>query len=349
MRRPARSMASDTFRLAQHAVHATRPALRCQPDRGADPRREGRRLLHRRSAVVRSGEVGSSRLIQERAARIAIPVVEHELETYFRCGGSEAFVGSVENTLELRRTPYVMLDPSEEFDFDVVDSPRELELIIRAKAEAGATARLSADFCWCWSDPMARSNRTSRSATGRCRGTPSPTPESSLSASPLPPVPSVARGPQPSLPEPFAHLVDDPLRISDRGFGLLARRRSIFVVGLVPRSKASAGSGRHPLPGLRHARPATRRPTARRRFSIEPRRSRGARPPRRGTRRSTHARWPARGTLPTPADAPRQGPHGPIHQIRPGPVTPLGAPRPARASASASDGSGSPRRSRAAR
>jgi hypothetical protein len=43
--------------------------------------------------VVRPGEVGSSRLIEETARRLNIPVIEHELETYFRCGGSEAFVG----------------------------------------------------------------------------------------------------------------------------------------------------------------------------------------------------------------------------------------------------------------
>jgi DUF2075 family protein len=104
--------------------------------------------------VVRPGEVGSSGLIVETAARLQIPMIEHELETYFRCGGSEAFVGWVENTLELGQTPYVLWDPSDEFDFDVVDSPRELEDLVRMKAESGQTARLTAGFCWKWSDPL---------------------------------------------------------------------------------------------------------------------------------------------------------------------------------------------------
>jgi DUF2075 family protein len=104
--------------------------------------------------VVRPGEVGSSELIEQTAERLGIPVVEHELETYFRCGGSEAFVGWVENTLDLRRTPFAIWDPKEEFDFDVTDSPQELEQLIRAKAAQGATARLSAGFCWRWSDPL---------------------------------------------------------------------------------------------------------------------------------------------------------------------------------------------------
>jgi len=104
--------------------------------------------------VVRPGEVGSSSLIKSAAARSGIPVIEHELEAQFRCGGSETFVGWLENTLGLRQTPFVLLDPSEEFDFDVVDSPEELEALTRARADAGWSARLTAGFCWRWSDPL---------------------------------------------------------------------------------------------------------------------------------------------------------------------------------------------------
>ncbi|MBA2642622.1 MAG: DUF2075 domain-containing protein, partial [Actinobacteria bacterium] len=80
-------------------------------------------------------------------------VHEYELEAQFRCGGSEAFVSWVENTLELQRTPHVMWDPTEEFDFDIVDSPQELEALIRTRAGEGYSARLTAGFCWSWSNP----------------------------------------------------------------------------------------------------------------------------------------------------------------------------------------------------
>jgi hypothetical protein len=46
-----------------------------------------------------------------------------------------------------------MWDPGEEFDFQVVDSPEELEAMIRSRAADGFTARLSAGFCWPWSKP----------------------------------------------------------------------------------------------------------------------------------------------------------------------------------------------------
>lgn len=105
--------------------------------------------------VVRPGEVGSSDLIRNAAKDLGIRVFEHELETQFRCGGSDAFVGWVNNTLEVETTPFVLWDPSEEFDFQILDTPEELEAMIRGKAEEGFSARLSAGFCWPWSNPNA--------------------------------------------------------------------------------------------------------------------------------------------------------------------------------------------------
>lgn len=103
--------------------------------------------------VVRPGEVGSSDLIREGAARAGASLVELELEAQFRCNGSDSYIQWVENTLELRRTPQVLWDASDPFAFDIIDSPHELEALIRQRAETGLTARISAGFCWKWSDP----------------------------------------------------------------------------------------------------------------------------------------------------------------------------------------------------
>ena len=43
----------------------------------------------------------------------------------------------VNNTLEIEATPFVLWDPSEEFDFQIVETPQELETMIRNKAEEG--------------------------------------------------------------------------------------------------------------------------------------------------------------------------------------------------------------------
>jgi len=101
--------------------------------------------------VVRPGEVGSTQLIKEAAEARGIRVIEHELEAQFRCNGSDGYVQWVDNTLEIRKTPYILWKRDDPFDFDIVDSPEELDSLIRSRADEGATARIAAGFCWPWS------------------------------------------------------------------------------------------------------------------------------------------------------------------------------------------------------
>lgn len=103
--------------------------------------------------VVRPGEVGSSALIRTSASAFGADVVEMELDAQFRCNGSDRYIRWVDTTLDLRRTTQVLWDPADGFEFDVVDSPAELEALIRTRAGEGRTARLSAGFCWPWSSP----------------------------------------------------------------------------------------------------------------------------------------------------------------------------------------------------
>ncbi len=103
--------------------------------------------------IVRPGETGSSQLIRDAAARAGADVAEIDLAAQFRCNGSDAFIQWVDNTLDLRKTPHVLWDTGDAFEVDVVDSPKELEAIIRSDATAGLTARLVAGFCWNWSNP----------------------------------------------------------------------------------------------------------------------------------------------------------------------------------------------------
>ncbi len=105
--------------------------------------------------VVRPGEVGSTDLIREEAAKRSIEVRDFKLQAQFRANGSDSFIQWVDNTLELARTPQVLWSMDDEFDFQIVGDVRELERVIRVRAGEGATARLVAGFCWPWSDPDA--------------------------------------------------------------------------------------------------------------------------------------------------------------------------------------------------
>ena len=104
--------------------------------------------------VVRPGEVGSTDLIKHHAGESGADFLNYELDIQFRCGGSDAFVSWIDNTLALRRTAQVLWDGDDAFDFDIVDSPRELQALVNQRAASGNTARLVAGFCWPWSKPM---------------------------------------------------------------------------------------------------------------------------------------------------------------------------------------------------
>ncbi len=103
--------------------------------------------------VVRPGEVGSTDLIRESAAKRGIELRGFKLEAQFRSNGSDSFIQWVDNTLELGRTPQVLWPMDDDFDFRIIGNARELERLIRLRAADGTTARLVAGFCWPWSDP----------------------------------------------------------------------------------------------------------------------------------------------------------------------------------------------------
>ena len=105
--------------------------------------------------VVRPNEIGSSSLIREAAAAHDAVLHESSLETQFRCSGSDAFVGWIDNTLDIRKTANTLFDQSKEaFEFGIVESPEALDALIREKVADGCSARLAAGYCWPWSKDL---------------------------------------------------------------------------------------------------------------------------------------------------------------------------------------------------
>jgi DUF2075 family protein len=102
---------------------------------------------------VRPNEAGTSDLIAEAALRNNAEIDVFELETQFRCAGSDAFVSWVDNTAGLAETANPVWEGTDGFDFRIVDSVEQLDALIRSKADESFSARLTAGFCWRWSDP----------------------------------------------------------------------------------------------------------------------------------------------------------------------------------------------------
>ena len=132
--------------------------------------------------VVRPGETGSTDSIREAAAKRGLEVREFELEAQFRSNGSDSFIRWIDNTLELDRTPQVLWPMDDDFDFRIVGSVGELDHLIRDAGRGGGrppgSSPASAGRGPTPTTP-ASSWRTSGWGTGRCPGTPSPTPASS--------------------------------------------------------------------------------------------------------------------------------------------------------------------------
>jgi uncharacterized protein len=103
--------------------------------------------------AVKRDEIGNSDDIERLAEQHGAEVHEYELEAQFRCGGSDGFVRWIESTLGIRRTANQLWGGDDNFDFDIVDSPEELDALIRQRASEGHSARIVAGYCWPWSDP----------------------------------------------------------------------------------------------------------------------------------------------------------------------------------------------------
>ena len=103
--------------------------------------------------AVRPGEIGTADYLRSEAEAYGCEVRVYELEAQFRCAGSDGFVNWVNNTFGIERTANVIWEGDERFDFRIFESPALLEAEIRRRAESGASARMTAGFCWPWSNP----------------------------------------------------------------------------------------------------------------------------------------------------------------------------------------------------
>lgn len=104
--------------------------------------------------VVRPNEVGSANLIRSFSQEMGCELSEFQLETQFRCAGSNGFVNWINNTLGIAQTANVIWTGDKNFDFKVFSSPLDLERAIHDKVAEGCTARMTAGFCWPWSKEL---------------------------------------------------------------------------------------------------------------------------------------------------------------------------------------------------
>jgi DUF2075 family protein len=105
--------------------------------------------------VVKPDEVGNSDYIRKHAEERGCEVWERTLEIQFRCNGDEAYLKWLENTLDIRRTANPILELNGKYDFQIMNSPEEIEAALKQKMAQGNTARMVAGFVFPWSKKVA--------------------------------------------------------------------------------------------------------------------------------------------------------------------------------------------------
>ena len=94
-------------------------------------------------------DIGSATEIERWAARAGAAVHRMELQSQFRCNGSDGYVAWLDNVLQIRETANEDLEGID-FDFRVFDDPTEMMQLIEEKNAERNRARAVGGYCWDW-------------------------------------------------------------------------------------------------------------------------------------------------------------------------------------------------------
>lgn len=94
-------------------------------------------------------DIGEKEAIREWAENLGATVHQLELQSQFRCNGSDGYIAWIDNSLQIRETANETLKEIR-YDFRVFDTPNELKEAIFKKNKINNKARLVAGYCWDW-------------------------------------------------------------------------------------------------------------------------------------------------------------------------------------------------------
>ena len=102
-------------------------------------------------------DIGTKAEIVKWAKKAGTGIHEYELPSQFRCNGSDGYLAFLDNLLQIRETANTGIEDIN-YNFQVVDTPNELDRLIREKNKIDNSARIVAGYCWDWKskkDPKA--------------------------------------------------------------------------------------------------------------------------------------------------------------------------------------------------
>ena len=94
-------------------------------------------------------DIGEKEAIRDWGARLGATVHQLDLQSQFRCNGSDGYIAWLDNSLQIRETANETLEGIN-YDFRVFDTPIKLKEAIFEKNRINNKARLVAGYCWDW-------------------------------------------------------------------------------------------------------------------------------------------------------------------------------------------------------
>jgi DUF2075 family protein len=94
-------------------------------------------------------DAGSREFIIGCAGEVDAEVSEVHLVSQFRCSGSDGYLAWINDVIGISETANQTLNEID-YDFQVFDSPAELNAVIRDKNSVNGKSRLVAGYCWEW-------------------------------------------------------------------------------------------------------------------------------------------------------------------------------------------------------
>lgn len=95
-------------------------------------------------------DIGKESTIIEFANELGAGIYRYELESQFRCNGSDGYIAWLDNVLEIRKTANFDIEGLD-YDFRIFDTPNELRKTIEEKNKINNKSRIVAGYCWEWS------------------------------------------------------------------------------------------------------------------------------------------------------------------------------------------------------
>lgn len=102
-------------------------------------------------------DIGSKEQVYHWSRVLGAKVTEMNLESQFRCNGSDGYLAWVDHSLQIRETQNHTLEGSN-YEFKVCGSAQELKELIHRRNQSSNKARLVAGYCWDWVSRKTKSN-----------------------------------------------------------------------------------------------------------------------------------------------------------------------------------------------